>query len=54
MLVLVLVLVSRNVTCAHFSRCIALTLQLAVDDWAFIAPQLEDLSHHWVSAKARH
>jgi fumarylacetoacetate (FAA) hydrolase len=38
-----LVVVSRDLKTAHIADGIALTLQRALDDWGFIAPQLEDL-----------
>jgi fumarylacetoacetate (FAA) hydrolase len=39
-----LAVVSRNLKYAHFASDIANTLQAALDDWAFIAPQLQILS----------
>jgi len=38
-----LIVVSRNLKTAHVADGIALTLQRALDDWNFIAPQLERL-----------
>lgn len=38
-----LIVVSRNLKTAHVADGIALTLQRALDDWNFIAPQLEQL-----------
>ena len=38
-----LVVVSRDLKTAHIADGIALTLQRALDDWSFIAPQLEQL-----------
>jgi len=38
-----LVVVSRDLKTAHVADGIAPTLQAALDDWAFIAPQLADL-----------
>jgi fumarylacetoacetate (FAA) hydrolase len=38
-----LVVVSRDLKTAHLADGIALTLQRALDDWRFIAPQLEQL-----------
>lgn len=39
-----LMVVSRDLKTAHIADGIAPTLQRALDDWAFIAPQLEELS----------
>ncbi|NHZ93083.1 fumarylacetoacetate hydrolase [Massilia sp. CCM 8733] len=39
-----LVVVARDLKTAHVADGIAPTLQAALDDWAFIAPQLNDLS----------
>lgn len=39
-----LVVVSRDLSQAHYATGIANTLQQVLDDWAFMAPQLEDLS----------
>jgi fumarylacetoacetate (FAA) hydrolase len=39
-----LAVVSRNLKYAHFASDIAHTLQAALDDWAFISPQLQALS----------
>lgn len=49
-----LVVVSRDLTQAHFATGIATTLQQALDDWNFIAPQLQDLSTTLDHGKARH
>ena len=38
-----LVVVSRDLAFAHYATGIASTLQQALDDWNFIAPQLQDL-----------
>ena len=38
-----LIVVSRDLRTAHFATEIAPTLQRALDDWNFIAPQLQDL-----------
>ena len=35
-----LAVVSRDLTVAHLADAIAPTLQRALDDWSFIAPQL--------------
>lgn len=39
-----LVVVSRDLSLAHYATGAAHTLQQALDDWSFIAPQLQDLS----------
>lgn len=39
-----LVVVSRDLSLAHYATGAAHTLQQALDDWRFIAPQLQDLS----------
>jgi fumarylacetoacetate (FAA) hydrolase len=49
-----LAVVSRDLTSAHFAAGIAGTLQRALDDWNFIAPQLEDLYATLNGGKARH
>jgi fumarylacetoacetate (FAA) hydrolase len=49
-----LAVVSRDLTTAHFAGGIAGTLQRALDDWNFIAPQLEDLYATLNGGKARH
>jgi fumarylacetoacetate (FAA) hydrolase len=49
-----LAVVSRDLTSAHFAAGIAGTLQRAIDDWNFIAPQLEDLYATLNGGKARH
>jgi len=49
-----LVVVSRDLSTAHYATGIAGKLQQALDDWNFIAPQLEDLYHTLNSGKARH
>ena len=38
-----LLVVSRDLSTAHIANGIAPTLQRALDDWGFVAPQLEDL-----------
>jgi len=40
-----LAVVARDLKTAHLADAIAPTLQAALDDWAFIAPQLAELSH---------
>lgn len=49
-----LIVVSRDLSSAHIAHDIAPTLQRALDDWAFIAPQLEDLYQTLNAGKARH
>ena len=49
-----LIVVSRDLTHAHLAHHIAPTLQRALDDWSFIAPQLEDLYESLNQNKARH
>jgi fumarylacetoacetate (FAA) hydrolase len=49
-----LVVVSRDLGTAHIAQGIAPTLQRALDDWRFIAPQLEDLYQTLNGGKARH
>lgn len=47
-----LVVVSRDLKTAHIADGIALTLQRALDDWGFIAPQLEQLYEQLNAGKA--
>jgi len=49
-----LVVVSRDLTTAHYASGIAAQLQQVLDDWNFISPQLEDLSQTLNQGKARH
>jgi len=49
-----LVVVSRDLQSAHYATGIASRLQQALDDWNFIAPQLQDLSQTLDGGKARH
>ena len=49
-----LVVVSRDLSTAHYVTGIANTLQQVLDDWAFIAPQLEDLFVSINQGRARH
>ncbi len=49
-----LVVVSRDLSTAHFATGIASRLQQVLDDWNFLSPQLEDLSHTLNQGKARH
>jgi len=49
-----LVLVSRDLTQAHYTHGMASRLQQVLDDWNFIAPQLQDLSTRLNQGKTRH
>jgi fumarylacetoacetate (FAA) hydrolase len=49
-----LVVVSRDLSTAHYATGVAGTLQQALDDWNFVAPQLEDLSATLNHGRARH
>jgi fumarylacetoacetate (FAA) hydrolase len=49
-----LVVVSRDLTNAHYATGIANRLQQVLDDWGFISPQLEDLSDTLNAGRARH
>jgi fumarylacetoacetate (FAA) hydrolase len=49
-----LAVVSRDLASAHFATGIATTLQQVLDDWNFLAPQLEDLGATLNGGKARH
>lgn len=49
-----LVVVSRDLSTAHFAADIAGTLQQVLDDWNFLSPQLEDLYATLNGGKARH
>ena len=49
-----LVVVSRDLGTAHYATGIADNLQQVLDDWNFIAPQLQDLSTTLNHGKARH
>lgn len=49
-----LVVVSRDLGTAHYATGIASRLQQALDDWNFIAPQLQDLSDALNHSRARH
>jgi fumarylacetoacetate (FAA) hydrolase len=49
-----LVVVSRDLATAHYATGIAATLQQALDDWNFMAPQLQDLYLTLNQGKARH
>ena len=49
-----LVVVSRDLTSAHYATGIAQRLQQVLDDWNFLAPQLQDLYVTLNQGKARH
>lgn len=49
-----LVVVSRDLSSAHYATGIADTLQAALDDWNFVSPQLQDLYVTLNGGKARH
>jgi fumarylacetoacetate (FAA) hydrolase len=49
-----LVVVSRDLTSAHYASGIATRLQQVLDDWNFLSPQLEDLATTLSHGRARH
>ena len=49
-----LVVVSRDLSTAHYATGIATKMQQVLDDWNFLAPQLEDLYTTLNQGKARH
>ena len=49
-----LVVVSRDLRFAHYATGIANRMQQVLDDWSFMAPQLQDLYHQLNSGKAPH
>jgi fumarylacetoacetate (FAA) hydrolase len=49
-----LVVVSRDLTQAHYATGIATRLQQVLDDWGFLAPQLDDLTVQLNHGKLRH
>ncbi|MDO5690963.1 MAG: fumarylacetoacetate hydrolase family protein [Pseudomonadota bacterium] len=49
-----LVVVSRDLTMAHYATGIASRLQQALDDWNFMSPQLQDLYDTLNHGKGRH
>lgn len=49
-----LLVVSKDLMQAHYATDIAHTLQQVLDDWAFYAPQLQDLYQTLNHGKARH
>ena len=49
-----LVVVSRDLATAHYATGIAHRLQQVLDDWGFMAPQLQDLVDALNAGRARH
>ena len=49
-----LLVVSRDLTTAHYASGIASHLQQVLDDWNFLSPQLQDLSQALNQGRARH
>ena len=49
-----LVVVSRDLTLAHYASGVATRLQQVLDDWNFLSPQLQELSQTLNHGKARH
>jgi fumarylacetoacetate (FAA) hydrolase len=49
-----LVVVSRDLSSAHYATAVAGRLQQVLDDWRFLAPQLEDLAQALNEGRARH
>lgn len=49
-----LIVVSRDLSLAHYASGIAGRLQHVLDDWNFLSPQLEELSQTLNHGKARH
>jgi fumarylacetoacetate (FAA) hydrolase len=49
-----LVVVSRDLSSAHYASAVASRLQQVLDDWNFLSPQLEDLYATLNGGKARH
>jgi len=49
-----LVVVSSDLTSAHYASPISTRLQHVLDDWNFLSPQLEDLARTLNQGKARH
>jgi len=49
-----LVVVSRDLTLAHYATGIANRLQQVLDDWGFMSPQLQDLYASLNAGRARH
>lgn len=49
-----LIVVSRDLRQAHYATGIASRMQQVLDDWGFMAPQLQDLAHQLNSGRAPH
>ncbi len=49
-----LVVVSRDLSSAHYATGVADRLQQVLDDWNFLSPQLQDISDTLNQGKARH
>ena len=49
-----LVVVSRDLSSAHYATGIATRMQALLDDWNFVSPQLEDLSTTLNQGRSRH
>lgn len=49
-----LVVVSRDLTTAHYATGIAQRLQSVLDDWGFMSPQLQDLYDELNAGRTRH
>ena len=49
-----LVVVSRDLSLAHYASGVATRLQQVLDDWSFLSPQLEEISQTLNHGKARH
>ena len=49
-----LVVVSKDLTLAHYASGIATRMQQVLDDWNYLSPQLQDLSDTLNLGKARH
>ena len=49
-----LLVVSRDLSTAHYATGIANKLQQVLEDWNFMSPQLQDLYEALNSGKARH
>ncbi|MDI9335199.1 MAG: hypothetical protein QM533_12575 [Cytophagales bacterium] len=49
-----LIVVSQDLTLAHYATGVAHTLQAVLDDWNFMSPQLEDLFVSLNQGRARH
>ncbi|MEW6099504.1 MAG: fumarylacetoacetate hydrolase [Pseudomonadota bacterium] len=49
-----LVVVSRDLSMAHYATGIATRLQQVLDDWNFLSPQLQDLYDQLNQGRARH